>query len=279
MWKKHALVAMVGTLAFAAFGSFHAVAQELRDHPAGPRQPSLSREDDLAYLEARIAALHAGLRLAPEQERIWPPFEQAYRDMANLGSERVASPDGPGGQDPASRLQGRADALIKRGTVLKRLAEATAPLWRSFDEAQRRRFMVLARPGDLETGSSGLLERQLGSNRETEGEASAPMRRDGDRYGPGPRAMAPDARPSDRDGDQGRDRDARPFPPGGQRRDLSREQAGEQGRGQFYWWRGPSGGRGRGWRDGRDSTGPDGGVHGSPARVHEDRGDPVEERL
>jgi zinc resistance-associated protein len=154
MWKKHALAAVIGVAMFVMPGSSNVIAQPFGDRPDGPRQPPLSREDAIAYVEARIAALHAGLQLTPEQERIWPPFEQAYRDMVKLRTERAAAGGSaaPGMQDPVSRLQGRADALIQQGTVLKRLADASAPLWRSFDEAQKRRFVVLARPANLQAG-------------------------------------------------------------------------------------------------------------------------------
>jgi hypothetical protein len=42
-----------------------------------------------AFLDARIAALKAGVRLTPSQEATWPAFEQAVRNMA-IGSPRQA---------------------------------------------------------------------------------------------------------------------------------------------------------------------------------------------
>ena len=33
-------------------------------------------------LDARLAGLKAGLRLTPDQEKLWGPFEAAVRDFA-----------------------------------------------------------------------------------------------------------------------------------------------------------------------------------------------------
>jgi hypothetical protein len=53
--------------------------------PAAPRGPS--REDRAAFLDAHVAAVHAGLRLTPDQERLWGPVESAVRDMARQMSD------------------------------------------------------------------------------------------------------------------------------------------------------------------------------------------------
>jgi hypothetical protein len=47
--------------------------------------------------------------------------------------------------DPAERMRQRATRLSESGAVLKRLADATEPLYSSLDEAQRRRFAILTR--------------------------------------------------------------------------------------------------------------------------------------
>ena len=39
-------------------------------------------EDIAAFGDAGIAALHAGLKLTAEQEKLWPPVESALRDLA-----------------------------------------------------------------------------------------------------------------------------------------------------------------------------------------------------
>ena len=116
----------------------------------GGWRPSV--QDMNAFADARIAALHAGLALNADQEKNWAPFEQALREMAKLRIARMearqkAMSEQPS-QTPANpidRLQKRADAMATRGAALKRLADAAAPLYQSLDEAQKRRFMLLAR--------------------------------------------------------------------------------------------------------------------------------------
>src|SRR5215467_209863 len=103
----------------------------------GRRQ--FAAEDRAAFLDARVAALHAGLRLTPEQEKAWPAFEQAYRDVAALRG-RQPGPGADEALDPVQRAQGMAEALTTRGAALKRYADAMEPLYKSFDDGQKRRF-------------------------------------------------------------------------------------------------------------------------------------------
>ena len=48
--------------------------------------------------------------------------------------------------DPTERLQRRAEAMSSMGAALKKLADAQGPLYSSLDDAQKRRFAMLARP-------------------------------------------------------------------------------------------------------------------------------------
>ena len=140
MWRGFAIIASVLVL-----GSSCASAQGLRERAFGPRQPGFSQEDAGAFLDARVAALHSGLRLTPDQERMWPAFEQAYRDLAKLREEPGAGAAAPPGDDPIGSMQRRADVLTKEGAAYRSLAEAAAPLWQSLDDGQKRRFALLAR--------------------------------------------------------------------------------------------------------------------------------------
>ena len=42
----------------------------------------MTGEDRAALFEAHLAALHVGLKLTAEQEKLWPPLEDALRDCA-----------------------------------------------------------------------------------------------------------------------------------------------------------------------------------------------------
>jgi zinc resistance-associated protein len=141
MWKT----VLAGTTALAIAGGSIVYAQQ---GPGGPdRGPHwrMSAEDISALGDARIAALHAGLKLNADQEKNWPAVESALRDLAKQRSERFAaraSADKP--KDLVERLNLSADAMTQRGAALKKLADAAAPLYKSLDEGQKNRFVLLA---------------------------------------------------------------------------------------------------------------------------------------
>ncbi len=115
----------------------------------GPRG-RLSAEDVQAFTDARIAGLKAGLKLTPDQEKNWPAVETAIRDLAKsrydrMTTRREARHDGDRERDPIQRLRQRADMMTETAAGLKRLADASEPLYKSLDEAQQRRLTVLTR--------------------------------------------------------------------------------------------------------------------------------------
>src|SRR5262245_52881706 len=141
MWK--AIVA--GTAALAIAGTTFVYAQQREGRDFGRRwQPNA--EDMRAFGEARLAALKAGLTLTPEQEKNWPAFELAARELSKLRMDRMAAMrNAQPGTDPVERLRQRATAMSDTGAALKKLAEATDPLYKSLDDSQKRRFAVLNR--------------------------------------------------------------------------------------------------------------------------------------
>ncbi|WP_457091565.1 hypothetical protein [Microvirga sp. P5_D2] len=52
----------------------------------------LSPEDLSAFVDAHIAALRAGLKLTAEQEKLWPPVEDAMRNHDGLRDDGVRPP-------------------------------------------------------------------------------------------------------------------------------------------------------------------------------------------
>ena len=126
----------------------------------------LSADDMRAFADARIAALRAGLALRPDQEKNWPPFEQALRAAAKDRIDRVqarqAAGEGtqPQASDPVERLKRVADAMSRRGTVLKQIADTAAPLYQSLDDGQKNRFRMLARFGHHRHGWRHYFERR-----------------------------------------------------------------------------------------------------------------------
>jgi len=147
MWKTLLIVSTTAAL----FGST-ALAEQRTDGRAGDvsyrfQRPTL--EDLGAFTDARIAALKAGVRLTPDQDKNWPAFEQAYRNLAKLRSDRIAGAagqtQGADDQSMIDRLQRRAERISQYGAALQDLAKAAKPLYASLDDAQKRRFVTLSR--------------------------------------------------------------------------------------------------------------------------------------
>ena len=165
---------VAGTAALAIAGTSLAYAQERGGRDGMMQGRQLNAEDLRAFGEARLAALKAGLILTPEQEKNWPAFEQAARDLAKVRTERMsAMRSGPASDDPVERLRQRATAMSDTGAALKKLADATDPLYKSLDENQKRRFAILNRLAGPDRGDfrrrDGMMHREWGPRRSERG--------------------------------------------------------------------------------------------------------------
>ena len=119
----------------------------------GPR--GLSPEDRSAYFDAHLAAIHAGLKLTPDQERLWPPVEGAVRDMAKqMMDMRQQRQSQAAPADPVERMARMGEAATKRGQAMTRLAEAARPLYASLSDDQKRRLRTLMRHPGHDEGRS-----------------------------------------------------------------------------------------------------------------------------
>jgi zinc resistance-associated protein len=151
MWK--ALLA--GTTALAIAGSSVAFAQQPSPQAQAPQagQPAHegrqhwrpSEQDVNALTDARIAAIKAGLKLTPDQEKNWPAVEQAIRDMAKDRYQRRTERREQRRGDPIERLRNRADAMTQTAADLKKLADAADPLYKSLNDDQKHRLFFLVR--------------------------------------------------------------------------------------------------------------------------------------
>jgi zinc resistance-associated protein len=152
MWKTFA----AGTAALAIAGASLAYAQKGPDGAERAQRWKPNAEDMAAFSDARIAAVHTGLKLTAEQEKNWPAVEAALRDLAKQRSDRFAaraSADKP--KDPVERLARRADMMTQTGAALKKLADAAGPLYQSLDEGQKHRLTILARLEGRQFGGEG----------------------------------------------------------------------------------------------------------------------------
>jgi hypothetical protein len=113
--------------------------------PDGPRRPGrFSAEDRAAFFDARIAALHAGLRLMPDQEKMWPAVETVLRDQAKaFAAVREKMRNEPRPASPVEALQQLSDRSIERGQMLKKIVDAVQPLYASLSEEQKNRLPKL----------------------------------------------------------------------------------------------------------------------------------------
>src|SRR5579859_3656693 len=112
MWKT----VLAGTTVLAIAGASLAYAQQGPGAKDGAQRWKPTAADVTAFGDARIASIHAGLKLSAEQEKNWPAVESALRDLAKLRAERrtaresanrtSAEPE----RNPVERLAKRAQA-------------------------------------------------------------------------------------------------------------------------------------------------------------------------
>jgi hypothetical protein len=142
-------VLLAGVAALAIAGTTVAYAQH---RPWFHEHMRISPEDRAAFADARIAAVHAGLKLSPDQEKLWPPLEAAVRDFAKLRIDRANArmaarsddnKDAQNQDDPVARLRQRADNMTASGAALKKIADAADPLYKTLDDGQKRRLKIL----------------------------------------------------------------------------------------------------------------------------------------
>jgi hypothetical protein len=160
---KKAILAGVAALAIA--GSTAVYAHQHRHWSSDHSR--LSPQDMTALADSRIAAIHAGLTLTPDQEKLWPPVERAIRDFAKLRIDRAnarmeakketksESKNGAKSEDTQkqapvdqiARLRERADRMAETAAAMKKIADAADPLYKTLDDGQKRRLKVLTRMG------------------------------------------------------------------------------------------------------------------------------------
>ena len=146
-------IAAIAVLSIA--GSTAVYAQYHRPWMEHMRHMRMNPEDRAAFVDARIAAVHAGLKLNADQEKLWPPVESAVREFAKLRIDRAnarmnagpgdAAKDSDKPEDPVARLRQRAEDMGATSAALKKIADAADPLYKTLDEGQKRRLAVLTR--------------------------------------------------------------------------------------------------------------------------------------
>jgi hypothetical protein len=153
-----ALLVAAGCLASVAVAAAQTAAPATHPAPEAPKWAERRVDDRAAMLDARVAGLRAGLRLTPEQEKLWGPFEAAVRDFADARTARMQGMQGMNERDdkgegpdmagpapsPIDRLDRTATRLSEVGAALRKIADAGKPLYASLDEQQKRMFGYLS---------------------------------------------------------------------------------------------------------------------------------------
>jgi hypothetical protein len=124
---------------------------------AGPASERITAADLNALTDARIAIVKSALQLTADQERYWPPIEEAIRSRAKDRLTRLESVttgvaeradrspiENLRDRDPVEFLNRRADALTQRAADLKKLAAAWQPLYQTLTPDQKRRLGFVA---------------------------------------------------------------------------------------------------------------------------------------
>lgn len=142
-------IAAVAVLAIAGSTAVYAQRSWFSDHMHHMR---MNPEDRAAFADAKIASVHAGLKLTADQEKLWPPLESAVRELVKVRLDRANARMQPAGgdaqgapknDDPVARLREHAETMAATADAMKKIADAADPLYKTLDEGQKRRLAVL----------------------------------------------------------------------------------------------------------------------------------------
>ncbi len=107
------------------------------------------QERQSVLLDAHLAGMKAALKLNEQQVKNWPAFESAIRDAAKARAdrwaaarERMAQGERP---SPIDRMTIMADHIEKGAADLRKVIDASKPLYASLDDTQKREFGPLMR--------------------------------------------------------------------------------------------------------------------------------------
>jgi hypothetical protein len=146
------IIHSLAALAVCTFGVAMA-AQPEPSEPAGMVRMQRWAADRAALFDAKLAGLKAGLKLTPDQEKLWAPFEATVRDATKLridqmqamaermqkmremmdqtqnstDTEKTSAADQS--ISPVDRLDAFAQRMSDRAAALKKVADAAKPGW------------------------------------------------------------------------------------------------------------------------------------------------------
>jgi hypothetical protein len=144
--KKYLVAAAVAGL--LAFPLARQAAAETAEATAPAPAQQQAESDRLTLIEARIAAVKAGLQLTQAQQKDWDALEKVVRDVITTRAARQIADVKEAAafrdkDDVVAGMKLAARDLAARSDEVAKVADAAAPLFASMDAAQKHRFAVL----------------------------------------------------------------------------------------------------------------------------------------
>ncbi len=146
---KRTLLGMLAAAALSASAAAQSDQQPAQPTPpaAQPAQPTHAEQVQHwaeAALDSQLKNMKSSLKLTPDQETNWEPFESAVKDG---GKARVLAlqKEQSSGLSPMNRNLAKADRLAESQANLQKMVEAAKPLYASLNDAQKHKFITLGR--------------------------------------------------------------------------------------------------------------------------------------
>ena len=146
---KRTVVGALAALALSVSAFALTAAAEDDQTPAHADRMQRWAADRETMLDAKLAGMKAGLQLAPDQDKLWSPFESAVKDAAKARMDAMQKMMQSREQDqrlsPIDHLEAIADRLSQGAADVKKIADAAKPLYASLDDTQKHKFGMLGR--------------------------------------------------------------------------------------------------------------------------------------
>jgi Spy/CpxP family protein refolding chaperone len=127
-----------------------AVPAAAQNQPPGPP----TKEQFQHYADAgrqalgvKLSDMKGGLKLTADQQKLWPPFEDAVRNGFQMRMDYMQKSldtmRSGGRPSPVDRLEAMSDSMSRGAAALKAIGDAAKPLYASLNEAQKQAFETL----------------------------------------------------------------------------------------------------------------------------------------
>ena len=142
---------LLGTLAAAAISlsALTAASGQSDQQPSREERMQHRIADREAMLDARLGGMKAGLKLTPDQEKLWGPFESAVRDGAKARMENMRqmmqNRERFERMAPSERMETMSNRMAQGAAEFKTIGEAVKPFYASLDDTQKHKFGLFAR--------------------------------------------------------------------------------------------------------------------------------------